>query len=119
MRFIVDQPVSWHIARDLAAAGHDAIHVRDLGMAASPDPPILERAESDDRIIITQDVDYGTLLILGKRTRPSVIRSRMRDGRPSTQIRLLRQHLPELEIDLRSGAIVLFDDASIRVRRLS
>jgi hypothetical protein len=46
----------------LAGAGHDTVHVRDLGLAAADDRTILERARQDDRVIVTQDTDFGTLL---------------------------------------------------------
>lgn len=106
------------IARDLRAAGHDAVHVRDLGMAAEDDPPILQRAERENRVVITQDTDYGTLLVMGRKTQPSVILFRMRIGRPTTQSKMLARCLPDLEADLLAGSIVVISDASIRVRRL-
>lgn len=119
MRFLVDQPVSWEIARDLTDAGHDAIHVRDLGMSASDDTDILQRALDEHRIIVTHDTDYGTLLVTGRRSIPSVILFRMRDGRPATQSAMLRLYLPDVAEELEAGAIVVIDDATIRVRRLS
>jgi predicted nuclease of predicted toxin-antitoxin system len=99
--------------------GHDAIHVRDLGMSASEDIEIIHRATVDFRIIVTQDTDYGTLLVPARRISPSVILFRMRDGRPVTQSAVLQRHLPDVAADLEEGAIVVISDGSIRVRRLS
>jgi len=118
VRFLVDQPISWQVAEHLTATGHDALHVRDLGLDAAEDLSILERAAQEDRIIITQDTDFGTLLMTAGRSRPSVILFRMRDGRPKSQIAILDQHLPQLDANLTSGAIVVIGDSSIRVRKL-
>lgn len=62
MRFLLDQPVSWMVGEALVAVGHEYVHVRDLGMSRAVDASVLDRACDDDRVIITQDTDYGTLL---------------------------------------------------------
>jgi predicted nuclease of predicted toxin-antitoxin system len=80
--------------------------------------PIVEWAVKEDRIIITQDTDYGTLIVPSGRLRPSVILFRMRDGQPSTQIRLLGMYMPQVQASLEAGAIVVIGDAAIRVRML-
>ncbi len=119
MRFIVDQAVSWQVAEALTKAGHDAIHVRDVGRANAPDESILELAAADRRIIISQDTDFGTLLVRAGGKHPSVVLLRMRDARPETHARTILQNLPQIARDLESGAIVVIEDARIRVRRLS
>jgi predicted nuclease of predicted toxin-antitoxin system len=118
LKFLVDQPISWEIARDLRALGHDAVHVRDLGMAAEDDRNILQRAFDDGRVVVTQDTDYGTLLFTAQVRPTSVILFRMRDGRPSAQSAVLCANVPRLEADLNAGAIIVIGDASIRIRRL-
>ena len=118
MRFLVDQAVSWRVARDLAAEGHDAVHVRDLGLAAADDATILRRAADEERVIITQDTDFGTLLAGSFDAQPSVIILRMHNGRPEEHTSALLANLDELDDDLVRGAIVVIGDTAIRVRRL-
>jgi hypothetical protein len=50
MKFLVDNALSPEVARLLNEAGHDAVHVRDLGMAAATDSVILAQAASDSQV---------------------------------------------------------------------
>jgi predicted nuclease of predicted toxin-antitoxin system len=47
VKFLIDNNLSPVLADALKAAGHDALHVRDLGMQAAPDEAVLERARTD------------------------------------------------------------------------
>lgn len=118
MRFLLDQPVSWLIGKLLASAGHEYAHVRELGLASAADTLILARAAADNRVIITQDTDYGTLLAQSGQRLPSVILLRIRDGRPSVQATLLLEAMPTVEEPLREGAVVVVTEKAVRIRRL-
>ena len=118
MRFLVDQAVSWEVARELAAAGHDALHVRDIGLSAADDATILNRAGDEQRVLITQDADFGTLLTESGAQCPSIILLRLRDGRPQTHARMLVANVPALEKELLEGTIVVITEGAVRIRRL-
>ena len=50
MKFLIDNNLSPLLAEALKAAGHDAVHVRDLGMQAAPDEAVLERAHAAGQV---------------------------------------------------------------------
>ncbi|MGH2876104.1 MAG: DUF5615 family PIN-like protein, partial [Solirubrobacteraceae bacterium] len=47
---LVDNALSPLVGEELNRAGHDAVHVRELGMAAAADSEIFDRAAQDARI---------------------------------------------------------------------
>jgi predicted nuclease of predicted toxin-antitoxin system len=119
LRFLVDNALSPAVSEGLRQAGHDAAHVRDYGMAAEADEDIFERAAQEDRILISADTDFGTILALRKTPKPSVILFRLSTQRhPDHQIRLLLANLTDFSADLDRGCIAVFEDTRIRVRPL-
>jgi predicted nuclease of predicted toxin-antitoxin system len=55
VRFLIDEALSPAVAIELNRAGHDAVHVRDLGMYAASDEEIFDRAAQDDRVVVSAD----------------------------------------------------------------
>jgi predicted nuclease of predicted toxin-antitoxin system len=119
VRLLLDANLSPEVARLLNEAGHDAIHVSEIGLLSAPDPEIMEAAAQEGRVLLTADADFGALLALGSRATPSVVLLRSADHlRPSEQAELLAANLPLIAEDLEKGVIASLTRNRLRVREL-
>lgn len=119
MRFLVDESLSPRVAQLLRIAGHDAVHVREIGLTSAADPVVLEAAAEDERVLITADTDFGGLLVQGRKRQPSVVLFRGEvSRRAESQASVLLANLQQIQADLEEGAIAVIGDRRMRVRRL-
>ena len=102
----------------LKSHAFDICRVSDFVPANTDDSEILELARTKDMTIITQDLDFSTLIASSANTRPSLVSVRLRDNRPERVAEILAKVLPSVESDLIIGAIATVEDAGIRLRFL-
>jgi predicted nuclease of predicted toxin-antitoxin system len=118
MRFLADAGISPKTVDFLKQLGHEAVHVRTLGLARAMDAELVERARADSSVVVTFDLDFGDILALGVLDKPSVIICRLADERAESVNQRLAKVLAERVSDLESGALILIEDTRYRVRRL-
>ncbi len=112
VKLLVDSCVAGAVTRRLRADGHDVLamveHPPDPGDAA-----ILARAVAEDRIIVTIDSDFGTLVFRDGATRVGVLRLLERRAAPQTEraSALVAAHGD----DLAAGAFVTDDGDKVRI----
>jgi len=106
-------------AESLTAHGHDALHLRDLGMQAATDEAVLARAAAESRVLVSADTDFGGLLARSRAASPSVLLIRRLAGRRAAeQSVIIRANLDQAAEDLGTGAIVVLSDEWVRIRPL-
>ena len=115
MRFLVDNNLSPVLAEILRAAGHDVSHVREVGLQAAADQVVLAAAKAEQRVVISADTDFGTLLSRSGAKLPSVLLIRRLVGHRAATI---LANVPAVADDLEAGAIVVLTDEWVRIRRL-
>jgi predicted nuclease of predicted toxin-antitoxin system len=120
MRFLLDENVSYRVASHLKAAGHDAVHVSEIGLTSTDDLVILARARDEGRVLVSGDHDFVQMLFASGATRPSLVLVREVEAMPSAELAALllaalSAGLAEL---LPAGAIATLTPDRARVRPL-
>jgi predicted nuclease of predicted toxin-antitoxin system len=119
MKFLIDNALSPLVAQGLRSAGHNAIHVRDRELAEADDGQVFELALAEDRILVSADTDFGTLLALRNARKPSVVLFRgVVNRRPERQLSSLISLLDRIQDSLQDGCIEVIDENRVRVRAL-
>lgn len=68
----------------LQAAGFDTIHWSAVGLSDAQDSEIMAYAQHHSFVVLTQDLDFGTILAATLAHRPSVVQIRAGRVMPST-----------------------------------
>ncbi len=114
MKFLVDECTGKRLAKLLEKAGFDVVFVGDWKPSATDDE-VLEKAEKEDRILITDDKDFGELIFrLGKPSK-GVILLRLSTTDPMKRFRVLNEVLKLVDV---KGKFVVVGDEAVRVRKI-
>jgi len=118
MRLLADAHISPRTVEHLRSLGHDVVRVGEVLGPGATDVEIVEEAERDDRVVLTQDLDFSQIVAVSGRTKPSVVSLRLTNVAVGAVNTLLETVIPAIEADVAAGAIVTVEDTRVRVRRL-
>jgi len=103
---------------DLKQKGWDIFRVSQKLPVNASDEEILNLARTDGRVVITQDLDFSSLVALSGLNRPSLITLRLSASDPDTVTRRLLEMISQLEQLLEKGCAVTIEDTAVRIRNL-
>ncbi len=118
MRNLVDVNLSPAWVEALRGHGFDAVHWRDVGNLRAPDTEILRWANDAGRVVLTHDLDFGTLLALTAGSGPSTVQVRTQDVMPNAIAAMVVTAITMHAEALSRGALVTIDELRARVRML-
>lgn len=118
MRFLADMGVDIRVVRWLRENGHDAKHLRDEGLHRIPNGEIFVKAISENRVIVTFDLDFGEIVALSQGEKASVILFRLHNTRTPHLIKRLATVLADATEALEQGAVVVVEESRHRIRYL-
>ncbi len=118
MKLLLDQGLPRSASSLLTQQGFDTIHVSEIGMWAAEDTEIIEKAQEANRVVVTLDADFHSILALNNFSAPSVIRIRIERLQALALTKLIVNVICQCQDDLEHGAAVTVEPNRIRIRRL-
>jgi predicted nuclease of predicted toxin-antitoxin system len=117
MKFLLDESVEYRLAGFLSELGHDVTAIAVDYPSALKDIEVLTIARDQDRILITNDKDFGELVYRQRLAHCGVILLRVRDDDIEIKQVSLLQVL-KINPDQLRGFIVI-SDRGVRIRATS
>ena len=118
MKFIADIHISPQTVESLAERCYIINRVNEFISFNAKDEEILDLALREESTIITQDLDFSSLLAKRGMSKPSVITLRINIVKPDRVTKILEMILPQIESELNRGSIVIVEEDRIRIRKL-
>lgn len=118
MKLLADLHISPRTVEFLRTLGHDVVRINEIMSPDAADQAVAAEAARKHRTILTQDLDFSSIIALGGRKHPSIISLRLSSSRIEHVNTVLQKVLPTVESDLAAGAVVTVEDTRIRLRRL-
>ncbi|RME86917.1 MAG: hypothetical protein D6770_10780 [Anaerolineae bacterium] len=113
MRFIVDECTGPLVSRWLREKGHDVFDIYEQARGIS-DEEVLEIANREKRILITNDKDFGEKIYRERKVHSGVILLRLKNERARNKIAVLEQLLSNYKAVLK-GRFVVADEKRVRI----
>lgn len=118
LEFLANMNISPLTVEGLRKIGWDIIRVSEILDKKTKDIEILTYAQDHNKVVITQDTDFSTLLALRGFRKPSVINLRLGNVRPDFVMNRIIEIVNEMEKELEEGIVISVDEISARYRNL-
>jgi predicted nuclease of predicted toxin-antitoxin system len=121
-KFITDENIQTKVIDYLITFGLDIFDIKQMGLQGTPDHDILDLAVIENRIIITQDADFGTDFFRSGFRATGIIYIRPGHVNSSDVIKILEVVLSE-KIEIETPFIIVAEliknKVKIRIRKLN
>jgi predicted nuclease of predicted toxin-antitoxin system len=113
MRFLVDECTGAGVAAWLREQGHDVFSVYEQARGAE-DEALLRQAFAEDRILITNDKDFGERVFRDGMPHKGIVFLRLDDERAANKIAVLRKLL-DSHLERLGGHFVVATESVVRI----
>jgi len=115
MRFLADESCDFAVVRALRETGHDVLAVAEF-QQRSVDQELMEIAYTQQRVLLTEDKDFGWITYVVRAKCPGVVLIRFPSGARRTLAAAVTRLIAEHEAEL-SGSFVVLRPGSFRISR--
>lgn len=118
MRIVVDMNLSPAWIDHLGVAGHDVVHWSSVGAPDALDVDVMSWAAEQNRVVLTNDLDFGAMLAASGDAGPSVVQVRADRLGVSEIGDVVLAAIARPERELSDGALLTLDVGRSRLRLL-
>jgi len=115
-KFKVDENVPLKVAEELRLSGYDVATVYDESMQGCNDVEIIGRCKTEERILITLDLDFSNVLLYPPKDLSGIIVLRPLSQSVNCIIDLVRKLQKKLKLETPIGKLWIVEENKIRVR---
>ena len=113
-KLYLDQMFRVEVAEALSNEGYDVVRASETGYARADDQQILQKAISENRILITLDEHFGDWVILPLSRHPGVIRIKVRPTPTENILRILLSLLRENKSGHVKDHLVILSETHVK-----
>ena len=117
MKIKLDENLPADLRELLHTAKHDTATVSEQGLAGCDDPPILQAATAEGRILMTFDTDFADIRRYPPGTHAGIVVFRLRDQRWKTLQRPVRRLVATGALKEVRRGLAIVDESRVRYRR--
>lgn len=119
MRFLLDANIPHSALEIFAEFMQKAYHVNDLGLGTATDEQVISYARKSRCILITRDLDFGTLAVFSRVPTYGIVTLRLPFSFNADRIKSkLREFLRSVDMKRLRNSITVVELDSYRVRKL-
>ena len=116
MKIKLDENLPTALAELLQAAGHDAMTVAEEALGGSKDPMLLQAATSEDRVLLTFDLDFADIRAYPIGSHAGIVIFRLHDQRWVVLEPPARRLINSGLLTRLQGGLAIVDESRVRIR---
>jgi predicted nuclease of predicted toxin-antitoxin system len=116
MKLKLDENLSRHLKPLLIAQGHDALTAADENLLSRPDTEVARAAATEDRMLLTLDVEFADLRKYPPGSHPGIILFRPLSLGPLWVNRFIADFMQSAHLGTLAGCIAIVEPGRVRVR---
>jgi predicted nuclease of predicted toxin-antitoxin system len=117
VRLLADENIHADLVGWLRSAGHDVVYAAE-SLSGDPDEVLLEIACREERILVTDDKDFGELVFHRRLVSQGILLIRLSSPRIEERLKRLAEVWSAIEPHL-VGRLVVLGDKKVRIRPIT
>ena len=116
MRVKLDENLPIQLKRLFTDSGHDAVTVLDEGMGGAADPDVASVCLAEERVLVTQDMDFADIRMYPPGRSPGIIVFRLTRQARDDLLEVGARLIETLTKSFPRGQLWLVEDSRVRIR---